>query len=95
VLEFNDAVAYLELEQKGLGLRFKSDVKDALGRIVKWPQGWVRERKEIRRCLLRTFPYKILYSLEDDHIFVIAIAHQHRRPNYWVGERSSEDRREE
>ena len=26
-----------------------------------------------------------LYSVESDHIYVIAVAHQHRDPEYWVG----------
>ena len=24
------------------------------------------------------------YSLEKDHLYIIAIAHQHRKPNYWI-----------
>jgi len=33
---------------------------------------------------MHKFPYKILYSVERDHLLVIAIAHQHRRPDYWI-----------
>lgn len=38
----------------------------------------------IRRLILSRFPYKLLYSVEADHIYVIAVAHQHREPNYWT-----------
>ncbi len=34
--------------------------------------------------LLHKFPYKLLYALEHDHIVVIAVAHQHRKPDYWA-----------
>jgi len=34
------------------------------------------------------FPYKLLYSVEKDHVLVIAIAHQHRKPDYWIIERN-------
>ncbi len=27
-----------------------------------------------------------VYSIESDHLFIIAIAHQHRKPDYWVGQ---------
>ena len=27
---------------------------------------------------------KLLYSIEMDHVFIIAVAHQHRNPDYWV-----------
>lgn len=83
-LELDDAGNYLELEFEGLGDRFKTEVKAALKRISRHPMAWSIERGEIRRCLLHTFPYKIMYSIETDHIFVTAIAHQHRRPDHWI-----------
>lgn len=30
------------------------------------------------------FPYKLMYAVESDHIYVIAVAHQHRKPDYWT-----------
>ncbi len=24
------------------------------------------------------------YEIEEDHIFIIAVAHQHRKPDYWI-----------
>jgi len=33
---------------------------------------------------IEKFPYKLLYSVESNHIFIIAVAHQHRRPDYWI-----------
>jgi len=41
-------------------------------------------RGEVRKCLLHRFTYKLLYSVEEDHILVIAVAHQYRKPDYWV-----------
>ena len=37
----------------------------------------------IRRCLLRGFPYLVIYELFDDEVFVYSVAHASRRPNYW------------
>ena len=82
--ELEDAVNYLELEFEGLGDRLKSEVKRALQLIARHPGAWAVERGEIRKCLLHKFPYKVLYSIEPDHIFIIAIAHQHREPAYWI-----------
>jgi hypothetical protein len=45
---------------------------------------WSVERGEIRKCLLHKFPYKLLYSIEADHILILAVAHQHREPEYWT-----------
>ena len=83
-LELTDAVYYYELEYEGLGQRFKDEVRKAALRISQYPRAWSVERGEIRKCLLHKFPYKLLYSIEADHIFIIAVAHQHRKPDYWV-----------
>lgn len=87
--ELDDAVNYLELEFEGLGGRFKSEVRSAAERIARHPNAWSLERGDVRKCLLHKFPYNLLYSIEDDHIFVIAVAHQHREPDYWI-DRSKE-----
>jgi plasmid stabilization system protein ParE len=82
--ELEDAVYYYELEYSGLGKKFKEEVKKAIVRIAEYPRAWSVERGDVRRCLLHRFPYKIMYSIEKDHILIIAVAHQHRKPDYWI-----------
>jgi plasmid stabilization system protein ParE len=83
-LELRDATVFYELELPGLGRQFKEEVKKAILRVVAYPEAWSIERNEVRKCILHRFPYKILYSVEEDHILIIAIAHQHRKPDYWI-----------
>jgi len=83
-LELEDAVRFYELEYKGLGRRFKEEVRSAATMISEYPKAWSVERGDIRKCLLHKFPYKLLYSVESDHIVIIAVAHLHRRPDYWI-----------
>lgn len=82
--ELDDAFIFYELENTGLGIKFNNEIKKSLKRIIKNPEAWSIECGEIRKALLHRFPYKILYSIEKDHILILAIAHQHRKPNYWV-----------
>lgn len=82
--ELEDAVRYYEVEYSGLGQGFKEEVRKAALRIAEYPQAWSVERGDVRKCLLHKFPYKLMYSVEEDHILVIAVAHQHRTPDYWV-----------
>ncbi len=82
--ELDDAVRYYELEAPGLGATFKHEVRKAALRIADYPQAWSIERSDVRKYLLHRFPYKLLYSLETDHLIVIAVAHQHRLPDYWI-----------
>lgn len=83
--ELEDAVRYYEYAYSGLGKAFKEEIRRAVLRIAEYPQAWSVEYSDVRKYLLHKFPYKLLYSTEEDHILVIAVAHQHRKPNYWIG----------
>jgi plasmid stabilization system protein ParE len=82
--EFSDGESYYERQVPGLGARFRADVRDALKRLSHWPLAAPVERGQIRRMILSRFPYKLLYSVETDCIYIIAVAHLHRAPDYWV-----------
>ena len=84
--EFDDAVAYYDSEQPGLGLRFRAEVSRSLNRIVDFPSAYQSFGPRTRRCLIARFPYGIIYRHEpaSEEVLVVAIAHLHRRPDYWV-----------
>ncbi len=82
--EYKDAIEYYEIEIKGLGKRFKAEIKRALRNIRKFPAIGSIEGGDIKRYILHIFPYKILYSIEKDYIYIIAVAHMHREPTYWI-----------
>jgi len=83
-IELDDGKEYYEMEVIGLGKRFKQELKRAINIIKKMPKIGSPESENIRRYILHKFPYKVLYSIEKDHIYVIAIAHLHREPMYWI-----------
>ena len=83
--EFQEAERYYERQVPGLGARFRTEVGFTLVRIRAWPLSCPCERGEIRRLTMSRFPYKLLYSVEADHIYVIAVAHHHREPTDWIG----------
>jgi mRNA-degrading endonuclease RelE of RelBE toxin-antitoxin system len=82
--EFNEAKEFYEIEQPGLGAQFEEPIRHSVLRIQQYPQAWPPERKEIRRYIVHKFPFKILYSIQDETIVVLAFAHLHREPEYWV-----------
>jgi plasmid stabilization system protein ParE len=83
--EFEDGERYYKRQFCELGVRFRADIKDALARLRHWPLAAPVERGDIRRMILSRFPYKLLYSVEGDCIYIIALAHLHRAPDYWIG----------
>jgi len=84
VEEFNDAVEYYELQVEGLGRIFREEIKRALRTIRRFPKIGAIEEGDIRRYFLHKFSYKIIYSIEKGYIYIIAIAHTHREPTYWI-----------
>lgn len=82
--EFIEAERYYNHQVHNLGNVFREEIIQALSRIRAWPSSCPVELKSIRRLTLSRFPYKLLYSIETDHIYIIAIAHQHRAPDYWI-----------
>lgn len=81
--ELDEAIEYYELQVDGLGDTFKDIVKSTIKRIAVFPTAWSIIRPNIRKCIMHKFPYNVLYSIEEDIILIIAIAHHHRYPNYW------------
>ena len=68
--EFEAAVARYEAERAGLGALFSSHVQKSVQRTVNAP--------------LTRFPYSVVYLIESERIFILAVAHFRRRPNFWT-----------
>jgi len=81
--EFLEAVQYYESCQKGLGRRFHFIVQSSIKKISENPFMFRVLKVPFRRFLLSKFPYMIIYSIEPDHIRIMAIAHCKRKPEYW------------
>ena len=82
--ELEEAIEYYEKKRRGLGIDLAAKVSDAFLRIQQSPGIYpYHKQTRIQKCLVRRFPYTIFYAEFDDHIAVVAVAHQKRRPDYW------------
>jgi hypothetical protein len=81
--EFVEAIAYYESCESGLGLDFATEVHAAIQRIRAFPMAWQVMEGDIRRALVHRFPYGLLYTPEEDRIWIIAVMNLHRQPHYW------------
>jgi plasmid stabilization system protein ParE len=82
-VEFEQAIEYYEECMKNLGYDFAIQVYDAIQSIVSFPSTWPELKPGIRRCLVRRFPYGVIYSIEQGDILILAVMHLHRSPDYW------------
>ncbi|MEA1960219.1 MAG: type II toxin-antitoxin system RelE/ParE family toxin [Bacillota bacterium] len=81
--EFNKAIDYYDQIDSGLEYDFALEVYSTIKRSVEFPKAWAIIDNPIRRSLVKRFPYGVLYSEEQEGLFIIAVMHLHRRPDYW------------
>jgi toxin ParE1/3/4 len=81
--EFRAAAVFYETRQTGLGETFLDRVAEGFNLILAQPLAGPLLFDDFRRRFTRQFPYSIVYRIESDRIFVIAVAHWSRRPEYW------------
>jgi len=78
--EMDDAIAWYESERPGVGIEFASEVAALLPRIADTPKQFRKARGDVRRAILRRFPYTIHFLLESNRIVVLAVFHAKRNP---------------
>jgi len=88
-IEATQAALWYDAQRVGLGAEFLDELQLAVERIQTAPleQGRLElylGEQDIRRCLLRRFPYLVIYRVASDELVIVAVAHARRRPNFWV-----------
>lgn len=82
-MEFREASRYYESETAGLGLAFIAEVHRTLSLLAANPEIGGPVAGDLRKMVLRRFPYTLIYVHEVQGILVVAVAHHRRRPFYW------------
>ncbi|MDD4912993.1 MAG: type II toxin-antitoxin system RelE/ParE family toxin [Sideroxydans sp.] len=82
--ELNEACEWFDQQQAGLGARFKREVREAALLIAKAPLLFPVELEDVRRYVMNRFSYTLRYVVRGEEIWILAVSHQHRRPDYWV-----------
>jgi toxin ParE1/3/4 len=83
--ELYEALGFLELRAKGLGRRLLGEVRRTSARLSELPSLGSQIRPGVRKLPMRTFRYSLVYSIDDQGILILALAHGSRRPDYWSG----------
>jgi len=87
--EMVDAARWYESHRDGLGAAFLDEVDAAVERIAGAPRVGATvpgvADPDVRRRPVKRFPYHVVYLELADHLRVLALAHDRRRPGYWVG----------
>ena len=82
--ELDKAIGYHEEIEPGLGTRLKAEAHAVIQWICANPELPRLRAKGYRRVNFKVFPYYAAYFIWHDAIWVVAIGHSKRRPEYWL-----------
>jgi toxin ParE1/3/4 len=78
--DLKEAYSWYEDKRTGLGDDFLLQVEAGLNATAKTPTIHPIEYKGTRKHLIKRFPYKIIYLVENEQIIVLAVIHGRRSP---------------
>ena len=82
--ELSEAISYYEEIEPGLGIRLKDEVRAVIQWIGENPEKPRLRPQGYRRVNLKVFRYYIPYFVWNNAVWILAVAHGARRPEYWL-----------
>ncbi len=83
--EFMDALRfYTDNGGKKSAGRFKEEFKKALEFIKQFPEGGHKVSAGMHRLLFKKFPFCLIYSIEENELYIASVMHFSKEPDYWI-----------
>jgi len=83
VQEIKASFVWYQNQADGLGDDFLSELESAYQAIIELPDTWPKFQFGFRRFLLSKFPFSVIYKINKETMFVVAVMHNSRKPGYW------------
>ncbi|MCW7491001.1 type II toxin-antitoxin system RelE/ParE family toxin [Leptospira meyeri] len=77
-LDITNAVNYYESKVPGLGNKLIAEINNSLKRIETQPLIGVVIYKSFHQILTKKFPFRIIYTFQNDELHIYALFHQSR-----------------
>lgn len=71
--DLNDAVVYYHEQSAGLGDALRSEVYEAIDRVLVRPLRYAVVERDIRRCFVHRFPYSVLFRVASPDLVRILV----------------------
>jgi plasmid stabilization system protein ParE len=82
-LELYEAAQRYEAEVSGLGIRFGDEVERVVDLLLEHPEIGACVDENLRHFVLRKFPFSVVYAVAGGLVYIVAVAHGSREPEYW------------
>jgi plasmid stabilization system protein ParE len=83
--DIESASDWYEEQRLGLGMEWEDAVLSAITRIGATPFACALIYKDVRRYVVRRFPYVLYYRVEGTSVVILACLHGRRHPRSWQG----------
>jgi hypothetical protein len=81
--ELFSTISYYNEQINGLGLEFLEEISRSINIINVNPKRWSILKLHVRKYIVQRFPFSIFYICNRSTIYIVAIAHNKRKPYYW------------
>jgi mRNA-degrading endonuclease RelE of RelBE toxin-antitoxin system len=81
--EYFSSIDFYNEHTPDLGTAFIEEIERSISIISGHPKRWKIIKKGVRKYNVHRFPFSILYVIDSNVIYIVAIAHSKRNPDYW------------
>jgi plasmid stabilization system protein ParE len=82
-IDFDEAFDWYEEQRPGLGFQFVECVQAVFDAISAMPELHAPVYRDVRKALVKPYPYSVIYRIRGDRIIVLAVFHNKRDPDIW------------
>ena len=81
--ELIESAEFYEKRRPMLGEAFLLEIETAVRHVQLSPESGRAGKHQTRSYRVRRFPFRIVYHVQADRIWIVALAHLSRKPGYW------------
>ena len=82
--EIVEAYNWYEDKQNKLGDKLLVSLDECFNTILKNPKIFAKQIQNIRQAIVKTFPYVVIYEIEQKQIIVYAVFNTNQNPGKWI-----------
>jgi len=85
-VEHLESIAYFESKRAGLGASYLAEFEIIMDTVCEAPHRYpIDKPPDVKRIRMKRFPFTVLFRESSGTVQVLAVAHNRRRPQYWLG----------
>ena len=93
--DIQKAKEWYDDRRSGLGDRFLAHVAKTFKAIESSPLAFPEVERDVRRTVVKRFPYSVFYYVDDQLVSVLCVIHNRRDPRIWESRIASELNRQD